>query len=531
MRSDRTGLQGTIPYFGGDTVRRLYAAACRWRGARDLFVDPALRLSGTWAWETSIGLAGAFAARGMRPRSVVAFLCKPSAAHAAAWFAVPLAGAVACSLHVRETPQRLGDTLAWLDAAVLVHDDDLADLAADALASAAAAGARIASVALGEALSAARAAPAARGLLGAPVAPDDLAAIVLSSGSTGKPKGVMHTHRTLAENAKLGQALYGTVTANDATLVVMQPSFAAWVNVVLPFVGGLGKVVFDAAFAPERFLATLERERITMAPAVPTMWRMILAEDTSRYDLAAMRRVSISGEPPAASDLEAIRDRICPGISSFYCSSEAGTGAAVLATERDVLGEAGRPGKPASTGKPVPGAEVKIIDPAGSFADELPRSETGEIAVSGPSLAVGYWKDAALTRARFRDGWWRSGDIGRIDADGDLFVLGRTDNRINSGGVKVQGEEIERVLLAHPAVAQVAVVGQPDAKWGQRIEAHVVLKRGGQADAAVLEAFCRGAGGLAGFEVPKAFHFADRLPTGPTGKLYRRGLRADEPGA
>jgi len=524
----RSSTAPAIPYPAGGTLRRLYAAACRWRGTRDLFADPSCRLSGAAAWRASRGLAAEFAARGVRRRSVVAFLCQPSSAHAAAWFAAPLAGAVACNLHVRETPQRLGDTLAWLEATLLVHDEDLADLAASALASASAAGARLASLALGAAFGRATTASAAEAPVETPLVPDDLAAIVLSSGSTGRPKGVLHTHRTLVENAKIGQALYGTVTPNDATLVVMQPSFAAWVNVVLPFVGGLGKVVFDGVFSPERFLQTLERERITLAPAVPTMWRMILGEDTGRYDLSGLRRVAISGEPPARSDLEGIRDRVCPGISSFYCSSEAGTGAAVLATERDVLGDAGRAGKPATTGKPVPGAEVKIIDPAGSFDDERPRGETGEIAVSGPSLAIGYWKDDALTRARFADGWWRSGDVGRIDVDGDLFVLGRTDNLINSGGMKVQGEEVERVLLAHPAVAQAAVVGQPDPQWGQRVEAYLVLKRGQQVDAAALDAFCRGAGALAGFKVPKAFHFTDRLPTGPTGKLYRRGLRAGD---
>lgn len=513
-----------IPSYGHDTLRGLYARACRWRGRRDFLADAALRLSGEQAWRASAGIAQVLAARGMAPRAVVAFLCKPSAAHAAAWFAVPAGGGVACSLHVRETPQRLGETLAWLDAAILVHDDDLLAPAEAALA--ATGGRQPARMALGELLAAAASAPATAPET--PVQPDDLAAILLSSGSTGRPKGVMHTHRTLVENAKAGQALYGTVTASDATLVMMQPSFAAWVNVVLPYVGGHGKVVFDGTFTPERFLETLARERITMAPAVPTMWRMVLAADTARHDLSAMRNVSISGEPPARSDLEGIRARICAGISSFYCSSESGTGGAVLATERDTLGDGGgRAGKPATSGRPVVGADVRIIDPDGGFDDELPPGEVGEIAISGPSLAVGYWKDEALTRAAFRDGWWRSGDMGRIDADGDLFVEGRRDNVINSGGVKVHGEEVERALLAHPAVAQAAVIGQPDPKWGRRIEAHLVLRPGVQLDAAALDAYCRAEGGLAGYKVPKAFHFAERLPTGPTGKLYRRALRED----
>ncbi|MEO7404998.1 MAG: class I adenylate-forming enzyme family protein, partial [Burkholderiales bacterium] len=445
-------------------------------------------------------------------------LCKPSAHHAAAWFGVTLAGGVACSLHVRETPERLGETLPWLGACVLVYDDDLAPLARTALAGAPGTNC----VAL-SALSAPRD-NTALDVFAVPIEADTLAAIILSSGTTGRPKGVMHTHRTLIENAKGGQQLYGTVTTRDAMLVVMQPSFAAWVNVVLPMVGGRGKIVFDETFAPTRYLATLEREAITMAPAVPTMWRAILAEDTTRFDLSAIRNVSISGEPPVRADLEGIARKICPAISSFYASSEAGCASAVLATERDTLGEEG---KPATTGKPVVGADLRIVDPSGSIDNELPRGETGEILVRGSSLAIGYWRDEALTRERFIDGWWRSGDLGRIDAEGDLFVEGRNDNRINSGGIKVHGEEIERVLLAHPSVAQAAVIGVPDAQWGERIEAHVVLRPGAPSiDAAALDVFCRGEGGLADFKAPKAYHFVLTLPTGPTGKLYRRALRA-----
>lgn len=164
-----------IPSYTHDTVRGLYARACRWRGARDLFADPVLRLSGIESWTASVGLARAFAARGMARGSVVAFLCKPSAAHAASWFGTAIAGGIACSLHVRETPQRLGETLAWLGAALLVHDDDLAELARDALA--AADGAGIARLGMGESLDAARSGgPAADAVLAGDVAPDDVAA-------------------------------------------------------------------------------------------------------------------------------------------------------------------------------------------------------------------------------------------------------------------------------------------------------------------------------------------------------------------
>ncbi len=545
----------SVRWVGGEMIRTprcdslgaLYIRSCEWKGDRPLFVDEHLRLSGRDALDRSLRLASGFATLGAGRGEVVAFLCKPSARHAAAWFAVPLSGRVACNLHVRETPQRLGEALAWLGARVLVHDGDLEQLAQASQQVAAGAGHRLERVCLGGAAPGVASAghadgaspdAAAAGLAvvptddsllahagpfdwnAAPTRPEELAAILLSSGSTGRPKGVMHSQATLLETAKGGQYAFGHVGQDDATLLLMQPSFAAWVIITLPFVGGRGKIVYRQQFTPAGFLQTLEQERITLAPLVPTMWRMVFAEDTGRYDLSALRISTISGEPPAPSDIEQLRARIAPGVISLYLSSEAATASGVIAFTSDLL----RPGKTAASGRPGVGVDVRIIDPAGGFDDEVVPGEPGEIAISGPSVALGYWKDEALTRERFRDGWWRSGDLGRIDADGDVWVLGRIDNVINTGGIKVSGEEIEQALLGHPAVVQCAVVGLPDERFGQRIEAFVVcpgVKPGG----AELDGWCRDAGGLAGYKVPKAFHVVDVLPTGPTGKLYRRALR------
>jgi acyl-CoA synthetase (AMP-forming)/AMP-acid ligase II len=492
---------------GCDTLRDLYLRSCRWRGGEALFVDERERLSGAEALEASLRFAGALARRGVVKGDVVAYLCRSSARHASAWFASPLMGAVACNLHVRETPQRLVDTLAWLDARVLVYDEDLGPLAEAVLA-----GGNRQGVRLGE-----RSEPF--NLSHASPAPGDLAAILLSSGSTGRPKGVMHTQHTLLETAKGGQHTFGPITPHDSTVLVMQPSFAAWVIIVLPFVGGKAKVCFGGQFTPAAFLEWIERERITFAPLVPTMWRMVFGEDLGQRDLSSLALVAISGEPPAPSDIERLHASVCRRIVSPYFSSEACTATGVLAWTGDLL----RPGKAASSGKPGVGVDLKILDPAGGFDDELAPGEAGEIALSGPSLAPGYWKDEVITRERFRDGWWRSGDLGRVDEDGDLWILGRLDNLINTGGIKVSGEEIERVLLGHPALAQCAVIGRADERFGQRIEAFAVLRQNVSAEE--LERYCRQH--LAGFKVPRAFHFVGELPTGPTGKLYRRALRGD----
>lgn len=507
-----------------DTLRELYIRSCQWRGAQTLFADERERASGTESLERALRLARGLQRLGTQHGEVIAFLARASTRHAIGWFGGVLGGTPVCNLHVRETPQRIGEALAWLGATALLHDAELEDLARDALARAGIRCARVSLGARGTADACYDELLAAAGpveLAGPAPAPDDLAAIVLSSGSTGRPKGILHTQRTLLEAAKGGQYAFGGIGRRDATLMYMQPSFAAWAIVMLPFVGAGAKTCFGAQFTPAGFLEAVARERITLGPLVPTMWRMVFDEDLSRHDLSSLRIVTIAGEPPAARDIERLHASICPRIASLYLAGEGFTASAVVAFTEDLL----REGKAASTGRPAPGVDVKIIDPAGGFDEELPPGEVGEIALSGPSLAVGYWKDPELTRARFHERWWRSGDLGRIDAEGDLWVLGRIDNLINTGGIKVSGEEVERALLGHPAVAQCAVVGAPDEAFGERIEAYIVA-RGAPPREAELDAHCRGPGGLAGFKLPRAYHFVSELPTGPTGKLYRRALRA-----
>jgi acyl-coenzyme A synthetase/AMP-(fatty) acid ligase len=508
-----------------ETLSDLFIRSSQWRGREELFVDEHDRITGSEAFDQSLRLAQGFANLGTGPGEVIAFLCRSSARHAVAWFAAPLSGRIACSLHVRETTERLGQALDWLDAKVLVHDSDLGDQAVAAIA---AAGRGIARISLGarggaEADYSDIVATGARfDVAAARPKPDDVAAIVFSSGTTGKPKGIMHTQKTMLEAAKGGQVVMGPITPDSATLLYMQPSFAAWPIIVLPFVAAKAKVCFGSTFTPVAFLETCQRERITKAPLVPTMWRMVFEAGPEKYDLSALTLVSISGEAPAPSDVQQLYSRICKNIVCIYLSGEAFTASGVLANTRDLMER----DKIGSSGRPAVGGDVRILPPGGSFDDEVAQGETGEIAISGPSLSIGYWKDPELTRTKFRDGWWRSGDLGRLDADNYLWVSGRIDNVINTGGIKVSGEEIEHALLSHPQIAQCAVVGQPDAQMGQRIEAYVVA-RGAKPDVEDINRFLRSERHLAGFKVPKAFHFVDTLPTGPTGKLFRRALREE----
>jgi acyl-CoA synthetase (AMP-forming)/AMP-acid ligase II len=501
----------------------LYLRSTQWRDGAALFADEGERLSGPEALAASLRLAQAYAAHGAGEGDVVAFLCKSSARHAVAWAAAPLSGRVACNLHVRETGARLGETLAWLDARILVHDADLESEAAAAIHES---GRTIARLSLGGRGGAAAsyddivAGGAPFDVVGHRPKPGANAAIILSSGTTGRPKGIVHTQASLLETAKGGQLVFGPVTPHDATILFMQPSFAAWAVIMLPFLGGKAKTYFGQVFTPAGFLAAVAREKITMAPLVPTMWRMVFEASPGSYDLSSLKLATISGEPPAPSDIDKLKRLICPRITAPYLSSEAFTGSPVLAFTEDLS----MPDKIGSSARPGVGTDVRILDPAGMA--ERPNGESGEISVSGPSLAKGYWKDSAETMRRFVDGWWRSGDLGRIDKDGYVWVEGRIDNIINSGGIKISGEEVEKAILAHPSVVQCAVIGQKDEKFGQRIEAYVVARQPAPG-AGDIEAWLRAEGKLASFKIPKAFHFVEALPTGPTGKLYRRGLRGE----
>jgi acyl-coenzyme A synthetase/AMP-(fatty) acid ligase len=509
-----------------ETLSDLFIRSAAWRGRDELFVDDVDRMTGTAALELALRIAKCFAGNGAAPGGVIAYLCRSSARHAVAWFAAPLSGRIACNLHVRETPERLGQALDWLDAKILVHDEDLET---EATAAVAASGRAIRRISLGVRGSAdadysdivATAAPF--DVAANRPKPSDVAAIVFSSGTTGRPKGIVHSQKTLLEAAKGGQVVMGPITPDSATLLYMQPSFAAWPIIVLPYVAGKAKVCFGKLFTPAAFLASCQRERVTLAPLVPTMWRMVFEAGPENYDLSTLTLVSISGEAPAPSDVRQLYDKFCKNICCVYLSGEAFTASGVMANKVDLIER----GKIGSSGRPVVGGDVRILLPGGSFDDEALNGETGEIAISGPSLAIGYWKDPELTREKFRDGWWRSGDLGRLDADNYLWVSGRIDNVINSGGIKVSGEEIEHALLSHPSVAQCAVVGQPDQRLGQRIEAYLVA-RGTPPTTGEISLFLRHQCHLAGYKIPKAFHWIDAMPTGPTGKLFRRALRAEQ---
>lgn len=505
------------------TLARATDQVCRREARKELLVDDELRFTGARTLDAVARFAGALASLGLARGRHVALLAPNGVRHMVAFLAAQRLGLVSCTLHAREPASGVGRLLDWIEADALVCHPDHLD---KARAGVAASRRRPTLVSLGDdtptdcafgwqAIQAAEAVPAAA------VAEEDTAVILLSSGSTGTAKGVIQTHRGILESARCPQAFAPDLGSGTVALIPVATSFAAWLYGTTTVFNAGGRLVLWSKFDPAQFAGLVARERPDLVPMVPTMSRLLPHELDGDPRLASIRTVPFGGEAPSRADIERVLGWGVADVRSMYFAAELGRASSTWCSHREMI--AGRWG---SVGRAVPNAEVRIVDPDGSIDAQLPAGSVGEIAVRGPSVAVGYWKDAERTRRSFVDGWWRSGDLGWVDDDGYLFVRGRLDNVINTGGIKVSGEEVEDALLRCPGVRQVAVVGVPDDRWGQRIEAHVVSPG---IDATAIDEHLARSGALAAFKRPRQYHFHAALPTGATGKIDRRALRGAEP--
>jgi len=490
-------------------------AACASRAEAPLFTDPKERLTGKEVADQVERVAAGLLSAGFQKGDVVAFLCGPSVRHAVTFFACQRIGLIPCALHVNDTNDRLAKTLPFINAKVLIADAASADIAKEIAIST-----PVLLLDDGENSIQSYLDTAPQILPDFEANPDETALILMSSGTTGEPKCILHTHATLAAMTPLAGEIYRCTGADNSVIVIMPPAFAAWAITTIPMLSLGARFYFDSTFAPDRFLQTLQDEKITLVPLVPTIWRMVLEAGPEAYDLSTVRSAFFSGEPGSKDLVDALSTRLTPNVCTAFLASE-GCAASAIAAGPEILINQNKPG---AAGQPVSSAAVRIVDPDGHLDDVLPPGEVGEIALMSPSLATGYLDKPDLTAEKFVDGWWRSGDLGLMDEDGVIFVKGRTDNQINTGGVKVRAEEIEAILLEHPDIANAGVVGEPDPTWGERIEAHVVSRDPDLTEKALLS-FLKDGGLLPRRLVPKAVHFHDALPTGATGKLYRRGLR------
>jgi fatty-acyl-CoA synthase len=341
--------------------------------------------------------------------------------------------------------------------------------------------------------------------------------IVYTSGTTGRPKGAVLRQDALVWNAVMSQHMHD-MTAADHILTVLPLFHVGGLNIQTTPALQLGATLtLHARFAPDAVLDAFTRDRPTLTVLVPaTMQAVIEHPYWSATDVACLRALTTGSTQVPQHLVDAFTARSVP-VLQVYGSTE--TCPVAVYTRLNGDQRAG------STGLPGLVCEARVVDNSGS---EVPPGVAGEVVVRGPNIFFEYWGNAAATAESLHDGWYRSGDIGTRDPDGHFFIHDRKKNMIISGGENIYPAEIERVLVAHPDVAEGAVIGRPDPKWQEVPVAYVVRGAGCTVDAHALEAYLLSQ--LAHFKVPREYVFVDELPRNVMGKVQHFVLRERERG-
>ncbi len=346
--------------------------------------------------------------------------------------------------------------------------------------------------------------------------PDDTAVILYTSGTTGKPKGAELTHFNLYMCCNIGRGLV-EVKEDDVALAVL-PLFHSFgqSNVMNTAVLNGLTITLVPRFDADKVLEVIQRDRVTLFFGVPTMYFALLHHpETDKYDTSSLRLGLSGGAAMPGEVMKAFEEKFGMTILEGYGLSETSPTATFNRSkeERRYL----------SIGKPVWGVEVKIFD---EDDREMPhgKDSVGEIVIRGHNVMKGYFKKPKETAEAFKGGWFHSGDMGYIDAEGFIYIVDRKKELIIRGGFNVYPREIEEVLFSHPAVAAAAVIGVPDERLGEEVKAVVQLKPGQQASSDELIDYTKER--VAAYKYPRTVEFVDALPMGPTGKILKKELKA-----
>src|SRR5215469_11857917 len=348
-------------------------------------------------------------------------------------------------------------------------------------------------------------------------ADDDDAVILYTSGTTGRPKGAELTHAGLVRNAELTAR---TLLKNKPDDVMMGclPLFHVFgltcaLNATI--IGG-GTLTLLPRFDPAKALEIIERDRVTIFEGVPTMYAAMLHLPSADAAQTATLRVCVSGGASLPVEiLRGFEDKFGCIILEGYGLSETSPVAS--------FNHPDKVRKPGSVGTPVEGVELRLV---GNDGAAVPAGEVGEIAIRGHNVMKGYWGRPEATAEAIPDGWFRTGDLARVDEDGYYFIVDRKKELIIRGGYNVYPREIEEVLHEHPAVAEAAVIGIPHDSLGEEVGAAVALKPGAAATPEELRAFAKER--VAAYKYPRHVWLVTALPKGPTGKILRRAVRPPE---
>ena len=350
------------------------------------------------------------------------------------------------------------------------------------------------------------------------VAPDDDVIQLYTSGTTGHPKGVRLTNANyLAIFDCLGGAPLGRYEPDDVVLIAMPFFHVAGVNIgLLALAQGAHGIVLGET-DPAEILRLIETKKVSYAFLVPALILFVLQHPRAgEADFSSLKNISYGASPIADEVLLRAKQTFgCEFLQVYGLTETTGGGTFLDPQDHDPAR-----GKLRSCGKPAPGHEVRVVDGDGRV---LAQGAVGEIQIKAPNVMKGYWNKDEATRKAIVEGWFFTGDAGYFDADGYLYIHDRLKDMIVSGGENIYPAEVENAIFGHPAVADVAVIGVPDERWGEAVKAVVVKKTSAEASAADIIAYARDR--IAGYKLPKTVDFIDALPRNPTGKVLRRELR------
>lgn len=454
-------------------------------------------------------VGGWLAARGIGPNDVVAVLMKNSPAFLDIAFATSHIGAVFLPINFRLSADEVAYIAADSGARILIADQELASTAAGP-----------APIVILDEATQADASRLAADVTPAPAHPrqtSDLLRLMYTSGTTDRPKGVMLTYENFYW--KSSDHVISLGLNRDTRLLTVGPLYHVGAldlpGIAVLWQGGMMSIYrnFDA----EEALAAIESERLDAAWLAPVMTTSMLAcPNRDRYDVSSLRWAIGGGEKTPEARIRAFSQyfKNARYIDAYGLTETCGG---------DTFMEAGSEiAKIGSTGRAVAHVEIEIRDDAGL---PLAPGQQGEICLRGPKITKGYWKDPQKTAAAFFGDWFRSGDVGYLDADGFLYLTDRKKDIIISGGENIASSEVERVIYELPDVREAAVIGVPDERWGERPVAIVALAAGATLDLKTLTEHCRSR--LASFKVPKQLIIRDSLPRNPSGKVLKRVLRTE----
>jgi len=441
--------------------------------------------------------------RGLGPGDRVAICTDNGLEFVAAWFGAVYAGCTTLPLPVVSTAREIAFRLQHASCRALLTDSARADVAQEA-------GAR-ASIST-ELFDVNEATDGDADLAGpVDVPPDSLALLLYTSGTTGASKAVCITHESLGAHTKALVEQTLRLDENDRILgtLPLSHSYGIRMTLLVPFHAG-ASTVFVPRFSPTWTLELCSRHRVTWLPGVPTMF-IAWANEKSLPAPPALRWCLSAGAPLAEDARLRAEQRLGAPVRQGYGLTEA-TFTSINAPPDEAV--------PGSSGKPVAGVEVRIADESGR---PLPVGSHGEVLIRGQNVMAGYLDDKLATLHVMRGGWLHTGDIGFVDHEGRLTIVDRSKDLILRGGASIYPSEVENVLAHHPAVRDVAVVGQPDAYYGEEIVAVLVRRQAHPVTAIELDRWVRER--LASYKAPRRYAFVDALPQGVSGKTLKRHLR------